>query len=476
MPESNSTTNKVFQTLACLSGQERRRLLKYLTSAAFNQSDSLIRLFQYFSTELDAGHAAFSREKAWMHLQPGQVFEDVNFRKYCSDLLKLVEAFLAQENFEVKTGRYQLELLDSVVQHKIEPLYNSAIRQAKRTLETAAYKSSETYYQSYELERLYYSMQDFDVRVNVRANLEEISSNLDVFYWIEKLKLYIAVISQRKTGNFEYKIQFVDELLAFLAKYPVETVPELALYYYSFLTIFEENELSHYRNFRRVLDQYGKNLPPQTAIELYDSALHYCTGKLNKGDRFFMQEHFDIFVEAIEKGIFMVNGELAPWRFNNAVGVALGLGKLEWAERFVEQYKDMLPQSTRQNTYAFNLARVYRFQGKYKEVLQLLSDLEYEDIGYNLLSKRMVIMTYYDLDEFDALESYMESFRVFLNRNKGIPAMRRRSYLNWLKYVRRLTRLLPGDKSDQAELKAEILQNKAGIANHEWLLEKLGEL
>lgn len=31
-------------------------------------------------------------------------------------------------------------------------------------------------------------MMDYDVKLNTRANIEEIGYNLDHFYWIEKLK------------------------------------------------------------------------------------------------------------------------------------------------------------------------------------------------------------------------------------------------------------------------------------------------
>jgi hypothetical protein len=70
----------------------------------------------------------------------------------------------------------------------------------------------------------------------------------------------------------------------------------------------------------------------------------------------------------------------------------------------------------------------------------------------------------------------MESFRVFLNRHKNIPLQRRRSYLNLLKYVRRLTRLLPGDKAGVEKLREEVVADRAVTVNHEWLLEKLREL
>ncbi len=119
---------------------------------------------------------------------------------------------------------------------------------------------------------------------------------------------------------------------------------------------------------------------------------------------------------------------------------------------------------------------MYRFQGKYEQVLELLKTIEYEDIGYNLISKMMLLITYYELDKMDELDTFTESFRVFLNRHKHLPQPRRGSYLNLIKYARRLMRLAPGDKTGIERLREEINREKATTVNHEWLLEKLEEL
>ena len=472
----NRQSNKVYATLGYLTPSESKRLIRYLESPYFNQSKVIAALCERFLALHERGESGFDREVIWDALFPGTAYEDVNFRKYCSDLLKLVEDFLVQENLSQAPVRKSLDLLEVVSRRKIEPLLSSALRQSKSALERQPYRSAGYFLEAFQMEKHYYKLMEFDLKLEMRANLEEISNNLDIFYWIEKLKLYTAVVSERKTRNFQYQLRFVEEMLAYLQDFPMEDAPELAVYYYSFLMLYEEEEVTHYRNLRRLLDQYANAMPRKDMVELFDSALHYCVGKINRGDRDFLQEYFDLFEEGLDKAIFVVGGELASWRFNNAVGAALGLGRIDWAENFVKKYKNALPAGARENTYAFNLARVYRFQGKFKEVLELLRDLEYEDIGYNLLAKSMVMMTYYDLDEYDALESFIESFRVFLNRHKNIATQRRRSYLNYIRYVRRLTRLLSNDKAAIQALYEEVDRNRATIANHSWVLEKLTEL
>jgi hypothetical protein len=467
-------SNKLWQTLSCLSHEEHLRLLRFLRSPYFIQSKTMGTLCEVLVRLIEKGETGFDRQLVWQKIAPEEAYDDINFRKYCSDLLRLTGEFMAHEMTALDPIRQSMGTLSFAVQNRVDPLLQSAMRQARSALAQKPYRSIEDFMNAYSIERQYYTMMEFDVKVDTRANLEEISQQIDLFYWIEKLKLFSAMLSQQRTGNYQYDLKGMPEILIFLHHYPVENVPELAIYYYSFLTLYEEDQVAHYFNLRRMLDMHATEMPQKEAIELFDAALHYCTGKINKGDRVFLQEYFDVFEEAIQKGIFLQNGELATWRFNNIVASALGLGKLEWAEAFVEKFKNHLPQDSRQNTYAFNLARVYRFQKKYDAVLELLQNVEYDDIGVNLISKMMLLITHFERNDHEVLDSFIESFRVFLNRHKNIPQQRRLGYLNLLKYTRRLMRLMPGNKAAAAKLREEIIRGKAEILNHEWLLEKLG--
>lgn len=473
---SEQYSNKLWQTLRCLNHEQHIRLLRFLRSPYFIMSKTMAPLCEALVRLIERGSDGFDRQQVWGRIFPGEAYDDVNFRKYCSDLLRLIAEFMAQEMVANDDAKKALNTFTFAVEHKIEPLLPSALRQAKTTLSQKTYRSVDDFLNAYSIEHHYYNMMQFEVKLDTRTNLEEISIQLDLFYWIEKLKLFSARLSHQRTGNYAYDLHFMEQILAFLRDYPVENIPELAIYYYSFLTLYEREEVSHYYNFRRLLDQHAIVMPQKEAIDLYDTALHYCTGKINRGDRSFFQEYFDLFEDGIQKRIFLQNGELATWRFTNIVAAALGLGKLDWAENFVKKYKDYLPADSRQNTYAFNLARVYRFQKKHDEVLDLLQNVEYDDIGINLISKMTLLITHYERKDHEVLDSFIDSFRVFLNRHKQIPQQRRIGYLNLLKYTRRLIRIRPGDKIALAKLRDEVGSERVAIVNHEWLIEKLQEM
>jgi hypothetical protein len=483
MPKKNTSNaepghrNKIYEVLCCLDEPTRRRLLRFLRSPYFVQSKTLEPLCEaLLAPARKNAEQGFDRQAVWAALQPGTPYDDVLFRKQCSELLKWTEVFMAEESFRARDTQMPLATLDYVVRHKIGPLNQSALQAARSAIEAKPLRPVEDIHAAYLLERQYYAMMDFDVKVNVRANLEEISHHLDVFYWIEKLKVYSAMLSQQRTAQFEYQLECLPQIRDFLATYPVDSVPELAIYYYSFLTLLEAEQEEHYTKLRGFLDKFGALLPQQEAVELFEAALHYCAGKWNQGKAHFFQEYFDLSEMAIQKGIFLQKNELAAWRFNNMVGSAIRINRLEWAEQFVENYKHLLPPDTRENTYTFNLARIYRYQRKYDRVLRLIQNVEYADVGYYLISKAMLIITYYETNDTDALERLLQTFRVYLNRQKAIPQARRQGYLNLIRYARKLLIVNPLDKKSVAALRQEIEEKKAGIVNYEWLLEKLAEL
>ena len=470
------SSNKVFQVLMCLETHDRKRLLKYLNSPYFNQSKTLIRLCELLIAQIESGKEGFVRKDIWKTIFPKQEYDDVNFRKYCSDLLKQIEGFMAQEVYDNDENEKSIDLLSFISRRNITPLRNSALRSVEQESGNRGFNSS-NYFIDFQIEKVKYSLKGFDRRSrDDRVNIEDISKYLDYFYLIEKLRLFCSAYSEKRWIDHDFTEMSEDIVLEHLKNINLENVPELATYFYAFQILKHEENLDNFINLKTYLTTFAHKMPHDEAIELFESAINYCIGKANKGHLEFLEHHFDLVKIALDSNIFLVDGELKEWRFNNIIGAALRLGRLDWAEEFIVKHRDFLPVKSRENTYTFNLARVYRYQQKFDKVLSLLRNVEYEDIGYNLISKAMLIITYYEMDELDALDSFIESFRVFLNRHKNIPAQRRKSYLNLIKYVRRLTRLMPGDKNGVEKLRQEIIREKATTVNHEWLLEKLAEM
>ncbi|MEM8527973.1 MAG: hypothetical protein AAGG68_25250, partial [Bacteroidota bacterium] len=148
--------------------------------------------------------------------------------------------------------------------------------------------------------------------------------------------------------------------------------------------------------------------------------------------------------------------------------------KFKWAENFIRDNKEKLPKEHRENMVSFNLARLHFMQKNYNKVIELLREVEYSDISLSLQSKSFLLMTYYDIEEIEPLDSLLESFRVYLNRHKEIPQPRRVYHKNLIKFTKKLTKVIPGDKAAVAKIKQEI-EDTEGF-RVKWLEEKIAEL
>lgn len=470
--------SKLYTILQHFDKYEQNRCRKYIQSPYFNRSEELVTLFGLFVKDINKPKSkGLERERLWKKIQPSKKYDDVRFRKYCSDLLKLVESFLAYENYSKDEIRQTIDLMTSLSKKKIPELYRTAIRVANRQLEKQNYRAAGYYYDKYMVENNLYLLTEYETKRYEKSNIEDISLNLDIFYLAEKLRFLCAAIAQKPLIDHKYQFHFTEQIIQHLGSFDYEYYPPVALYYQIFLTLTERENEDHFYKLKMLLDKYGLLFPPEEAKDvLYNAAINYCVGKINKGNHKFMKELFTIYEDLINKEIIFAEGQLTPWHFKNIVVIALRLGKYEWTENFIHTYSRKLPEAFRNNAVTFNLAQIYFHQKQHDKVIEQLRNVEYEDVAYNLGSKTMLISTYYEMDEIEPLYSLLESFRVYLNRHKhDISQNRRQNHANFIKFTKRLLKIMPGDKKPIEKLKKEIGETK-NITGANWLKEKIAEL
>lgn len=468
--------SKLYSLLSSFDKYEQNSCRKYLSSPYFNKNDKLISLFDLLIRSINSVRPKnLSKEHLWDKLNPKESYNDVRFRKYCSDLLKLVESFLAQQIYENDPLRRATFLIEAVGKRKISKLVNSTLSTARRVSEKSDVRSAGFYFHQYQIEKNYYDLLEFESNRFVKSNIEETAKYLDQFYIAEKLRMYCAVLNQKSLISQEYQLLFIEDVLEYLKDKDLDDVPPIAVYYQVVLTTIDSENLKHYFKLKSLLQEHGLKFPKQEALQLYYSAINYCIRRINKSDQKFLEESFQLYNELIENEIIFINDELSPWDFKNIIVLALRLGKYQWTEQFIFNYNYKLPEVSRENAVTYNLAQLYFYQKRYEKVIEQLQNVEYEDVSYNLNSKSMLIATYYETDEIEPLYSLFESFRAYLNRHKDISNERRKNYSNLIRITKKLTKLSPGDSKSLEKIKAEMIETK-NIASANWLREKITEL
>ncbi len=470
--------SKLYSTLKTFDKYEQNRIRKFLKSPYFNKNEALVKLFELFCAHFNSnGHKKLLKTVLWQKVYPNQPFDDVLFRKNCSDLLKLIENYLVQQSLEQDPVQRKILLMDALKHRKISTLYNSAVRSARKLADASPFRSYRYYHQQYKIEKAYFELFEVEKDRTAKYNVEEMLNNLDWFFIAEKLRYSAIIYTQQRFISHNYNILLLEDILKTVRKHNLLSIPTIAVYYTILQTQREPDLTEHYYYLKNLISNEIDKFPRSEAEFIYQAAMNYCVLNINKGSSEFLEEYFNLSVILLKNGMLFNNNELSPWHFRNIVVAALRVGKYTWTENFIREYSKYLPESMRDNAVSFNSAQLYFSQKKWDRVIELLREVEYEDFTYNLNSKTMLLSTYYEIDEIEPLFSLLDSFRTYLNRHKNIPAARRTPYMNLIRFTKKLARIIPGDKAAVEKLRKELDEMPTGtVANSKWLKEKLTEL
>ncbi|MGB4846266.1 MAG: hypothetical protein WBP41_00010 [Saprospiraceae bacterium] len=468
---------KLYKALVQLNGHELNRLHRFIVSPYFNQNESITRLFEWVKNDLrDNSKEELKKEELWSQiLNIKEGYDDGRFRKFQSDLLRLIEEYYAQEAYEVNPIHKAKYLLEAIQEKKLENLQSSALKTAQHLTETQKLRPASFYFYQYEIEQSKYDLEKSQIGRTSKSNIEDIAENLDRFYLAEKLRYYCTILSHQNFAALDYKMLFIDEIIQHVELHGYDEVPPIRIYYQILLTYKHPDNRNHYDILRELITKHIHYFPESQVKEILDSTFNYCVLKSNSGSPEFVRELFTLYIESLENKTIFVRGLITPWSFKNIVTAGLRLREFDWVESFIHSYKNLLEPRFQSNSTTFSLAQLYFYKKDYPNVIGLLSKVEYNDLSYNLGSKTLLMASYYELDEMEALSSFLDTFRVYLSRNKEIPVARRKYFLDTISIVKRMARISPGDKKEIEKLQTEV-NNTDKIVDKNWILEKLALL
>lgn len=476
------TDSKVYIALTHLTIYELNSFRKYLESPYFNMNEKLLSLYDIYAPIIKGQlRDELTKELIWDIVNVGHEYNDTKYRKLNSELLRVFEEFLAQKAFDSNKFLKANMTLQAIRKRKIESLYKSVSASSGRAITHHYNKSSEYLYAKYfnEKEKLeLYSeaerLRKRSKKIESEVNISEIVKYLDQFYISEKLKYYVALLSWKKLISIDQDLNHIPELKAMIGEEIYTQTPPIVIYNTISKTQLDQDNVENYFELKKQVSEFIDYFPNDEIRNIYDALLSFTVRRVNKGDLSFQEETLDVYKEALKKETIIQNGKITPTTFNNIVFFALRTGDYDWAEEFVQEYKEILDEKDRSNSVALSSARIQFYRKNYGKVIELLQEVEMNSVVYNLSSKTILLLSYYELDEFDALDSFINSFRVYLNRERAISTRKKGTYKNLLKYVTKLINLRIGDKSGLRKLKEE-LQETTGVGSKPWLLEKIDE-
>ncbi len=454
--------------------KEYRELRKWLDSPMHNQRPDVVLLFNYL---LESNHLynddSLKKKVAYRWVFGKEKFDDAKLRQTMFFTTKCVENYLIYQELHLDEVRAHTALANVYRKRKLSKLFQKNMRLTQKLQQNQHYRNGDFLHNEYQIRQADYRYLSGQKRT-VPLNLQEMSNALDSTYLADKLRQSCLMLAHQSVFTTEYEIGMLDEVLQYVETKNFLKIPAIAIYYYSYKAITEQEDETYFRHLRHEIIENGHFFPKSEIRDIYLLAINYCIRRINEGKDEYIRESFELYRTGLEQKILLDEGILSRHTFTNVVTNGTMLKEFEWTENFITEYKSYLENQYRDNNVHYSLARLHFEKGDYETSMKLFSQMEYDDIFMNLNAKVMQFKMFYEQEELDVLESLLESMRNYLVRKKVI-GYHKSNYKNIIRFTKKLLKINPYSQVQRGKLLNEI-EEANPLTERKWLLKQLKNL
>jgi len=462
--------SNLIKLIRTLNKQETRELSLFIHSVHHSKRKEVIAIFNYIMEVLDKSPISLNKASISKKLFPSQIYDEKKIRYLISFLNKTVERFLINKELERDELQARIYLLQAYRRKGISKSFYKSIKQTETIVEKIPYRNDEFYEKAYQIEYEKYSF-SVNTERNAPRNLQELNNMMDVSYVSKKLRLSCISLAHQSVYKVDYDKGLLNSIIQNMEKSTFLTYPIIALYYYYLKAFASTSDPHYYEKFRMQLEKYAHLIPQNELRNIYVLAINYCIKQFNLGNEKYLREVFELYQFSLKNDLLFENGVLSHFAFKNIVGIGLRLEEYDWVNSFIQNYQLALHAKYRTNYVDYNTAKLWYAQKRYKDAMLKLIKVEYDDLFLNLDAKVLLLKIYYELKEFDVLESHINSFQKYVQRKKLI-SYHQKNYLNIILFTKKLVELNPYNTKEKTNLRVKILATKA-LAERDWLIHQL---
>lgn len=471
--ESTVEKNPLISIYRSLNKSEVRRLGKWLDSPVHNQRDDVRALHFYLLGGKDRllKTSALAKRRIWKHIFLTENYDDARLRQTFHWALKATESFLAYENWQRDPINTQLALVNELHSRNVPSVAVRNLKKAEKLQEQVIIRNEQFFRDQYRLEL---SKDEFRVHYQLLdpPRFQEIADALDVSYFIEKLKASGNMLFHQRVYETKFDVRFLEEVVNQVKKIDLQKHPVLAIHYYGYRGQVEEDADGKIIGLLRdAVALHGELLSRIDLRYVILMAINLCISKMNRGREPYIRESLEWYKLGLKESVITENGLLTRETYLNVVSIALKLREFEWTTSFISNYSLHLEENIRANTEDFALARLNYHLKDYNSSMQLLVRVDFKHPVYNLIAKTLLMKIYYELDEYDAMDSQLDSMATYIRR-KQLSDLHKDHFGNIVRFVRQLSRIPLNDRAKLAELRSKI-EAASPLAEKKWLLEQV---
>ena len=470
---------QLIKLLKTFTPKEIKKFSEFISSPYFNKNKNVIKLFEILRKTYP-DFDKLTKENIYTKIFLGKKYKDNNLRVLMHQLHGNARDFISVNLFFQDKHGYKELLLYELFRRGLDEESKKEIDKIILEIDKNKVKDAEYFIDKFEFEykKLYYFQKKYKDKYEkyfIKSNIETPFVNLANYFLIKVLTFLSFILNTKMLYNVNIDTSFFEKLIAC---YDIESLSDVPLIqiYYNMVMALKHNDEKYFYNIKDLLLKNEKEISDTRQYDIYINLENFCRRKIRAGETKFKREFFEVLKLDLEKKIYMVEPYMSQNFFKNILQNAAELKEFEWAENFIETYKDELRVDYREAVYCYCKAFIEAERNNYEKALEYLSKLQTDELYLKIDLKLLQLRLYYELNEYDTLNSAIDSIRHTLNNNKFIADNRRIQFSAFIKFLSALNNArLKKDEMKIHELKENILKAE-DLQWKDWFVKKVEEL
>ncbi len=439
--------------------------------------------FHYINEHFLLESAEILLEKNFVHnkIYENKSFSENRINKLMSNLHSVLENYIIHNANNSEMQR-NLSLARFYRERGINNRFESLVNQLTKAQESIDIKDREYYLNDFLIKNETTTI-FFDAQKDKALQVVELIESLDKFYTLLKLEYTSILLHENNVINLSVNqdIQpLISKVLEHINDNEFENSPLILLYIQAIKIILGTNiDYNDFLEFYKNLETHKKLLPEKPRSYFYGYARSFCSIKYNEGNDEYLYILHEILEHQLENGEFYQDGKIMANVLLNLLNTSFRLKLYDNAHKLIEQHKTLvLSENSSEEIYTFNLANYYFHIGQFGKAQALnFHFISFENIYYDLATKRLEIKIFFEMDEPDLLIAKIEAFKVWLFRKKSyLPVLAFDVNNDFIDMLRQIISPNTYKNADRIEKLTQKIKDNRAFAEREWLLEKLEKL
>lgn len=476
---------KIHELVLLLDNTEISLLKDFIASPIYNKKSELrlyileiIRLVKRNPNTTDDNDVGL-----YGKVYPKTPFDDYKMWRLKANAIKLIESFFV---FLVNQKEENtLDIIQFYQNRRDLGIVEKRMKKQEAIFESIEYKSPDTYYDMYR----FYVLKQILGEQNNDLAFKTLDSQVKSFA-IAHSKILLNLFTF--DSKFVNKINHIKLTISFLdwIQHINYTESLLLTLYINLLLLKTQGEkqdkLTYYSKVKNILLTIKGQIDASENLFLALSIRNKCAEDVNNGDLLQVEEVYfwDQYVLLDKKLSVELEKKINVNLYLSFSYTSMTFKKFEFAQNFIDKYDTYLPMDYRNQYRLFLTALLLFVQKKYADARSILLEFDNLPKTHDMLKIKSYILwvkIYYEIENYNLLESYINRLRVFCSRNNIVAQGRLKADTNFLIIINKLLKIsyskdVLGVNAKLLEEISDLIANLHPVSSYTWLLEKIQEL